>query len=99
MTSLLECLRAMAREDQILEREPMARHTTFRVGGRADVVFLPESPEQVVRAIEAARIAESKLEKQALLEEYRRELEAKGISPDDVLEIVNQEIEMYDGQR
>ena len=55
--------------------------------------------DAALRAIEAARIAESKLEKQALLEEYRRELEAKGISPDDVLEIVNQEIEMYDGQR
>ena len=57
MTSVLECLRAMARADQILEKEPMARHTTFRVGGRADVVFLPESPEQVIRAIEAARAA------------------------------------------
>ena len=55
MTSLLEKLRAIAREDQILENEPMSRRTTFRVGGPADVVFLPESAEQVVRALEAAR--------------------------------------------
>ncbi|MBR0368174.1 MAG: UDP-N-acetylmuramate dehydrogenase [Clostridia bacterium] len=57
MTSLLEKLRAMAREDQILLDEPMSRHTTFRVGGPADVMFLPESPEQAVGAIAAARAA------------------------------------------
>ena len=32
----------------------MSRHTTFKVGGPADAMFLPESPEQVVAAIEAA---------------------------------------------
>ena len=55
MTPLIEKLRAMAREDQILFNEPMSRHTTFRVGGPADVMFLPESAEQVVGAIEAAK--------------------------------------------
>jgi len=55
MTNLLDGLKAIARDDQILENEPMSRHTTFRVGGPADVVFLPESPEQTVRAIEAAK--------------------------------------------
>ena len=54
MTSLLEKLRAVAREDQILENEPMWKHTTFRVGGPADVVFLPESAEQVVQGLAAA---------------------------------------------
>ena len=45
----------MAREDQILQNEPMSRHTTFKVGGPADVMFLPESEDQVVAAIEAAK--------------------------------------------
>lgn len=57
MTAIIEALRAMARGDQILENEPMSRHTTFRVGGPADVMFLPESPAQVVAAIEAAQSA------------------------------------------
>ena len=55
MTNLLNKLRAMAREDQILQNEPMSRHTTFKVGGPADVMFLPESEDQVVAAIEAAK--------------------------------------------
>ena len=54
MTNLLGKLRAMAREDQILLNEPMSRHTTFRVGGPADVFFMPESAEQLTGAIEAA---------------------------------------------
>lgn len=53
--SMIAALRAIARDDQILENEPMSKHTTFRVGGPADVIFLPESPEQVVEAIELAR--------------------------------------------
>ena len=54
MNVLLEKLRALAREDQILLNEPMSRHTTFRVGGPADVFFMPESAEQLTGAIEAA---------------------------------------------
>lgn len=53
--SMIAALRAIARDDQILENEPMSKHTTFRVGGPADVMFLPESPEQVVEAIGLAR--------------------------------------------
>ncbi|MBQ6373128.1 MAG: UDP-N-acetylmuramate dehydrogenase [Clostridia bacterium] len=57
MLSIVESLRAIARADQILTDEPMSRHTTFRVGGPADVMFLPESPEQVAAAMAAARAA------------------------------------------
>ena len=57
MTSIVDTLNSMARSDQILLSEPMSKHTTFRVGGPADVMFLPESPEQTVGAIEAARAA------------------------------------------
>ena len=55
MTSILEALRGFAREGQILTDEPMSRHTTFRLGGPADVLFMPDSAEQVARALEAAR--------------------------------------------
>ena len=57
MTAIASALLTFARADQILYHEPMARHTTFRLGGPADVLFLPESAAQVVRAIEAARAA------------------------------------------
>lgn len=56
-----------------------------------------EYRDAAMRALEGMRIAESKLEKQAILEEYRGELMAKGIDEADILEILNQEIHMYDG--
>lgn len=56
-----------------------------------------EYRDAAMRAIEGMRIAESKLEKQSILEEYRGELMAKGIDEADILEILNQEIRMYDG--
>lgn len=58
-----------------------------------------EYREAALKALEAARLAEEKLEKEAILHEYRMELEAKGIDPNDILEMVNQEIRMYDGGR
>ena len=57
MKQIVNALAAFARGDQIFENEPMSRHTTFRVGGPADVLFLPESPEQVMLALEAAKAA------------------------------------------
>ena len=55
MQNLLNALRAFAEAEQILIDEPMSQHTTFRVGGPADVVFLPKSGEEVWRAIAAAK--------------------------------------------
>ena len=55
MEALIEQLRAFARDDQILRDEPMAKHTTFRVGGPADVMFFPKSADEVRGAIRAAR--------------------------------------------
>ena len=54
MNHLIESLSAIAGSHQILEKEPMSRHTTFRVGGPADVLFLPESEEQLIRALALA---------------------------------------------
>ena len=48
-------LRAIARDEQILQNEPLAAHTTMRVGGPADVFFLPDSAAQVRQALEIAR--------------------------------------------
>ena len=55
MSSIFELLGAFARPDQALADEPMSRHTTFRVGGPADALFLPESEDQLVRALAAAK--------------------------------------------
>ena len=57
MSQLIEALSAIAGTHQILENEPMSRHTTFRVGGPADVLFLPESEEQLLQALSIAREA------------------------------------------
>ncbi len=46
MDSIVKALYDIAESRQILENEPMSRRTTFRVGGSADVLFLPESEEK-----------------------------------------------------
>ena len=40
---------------EVLEQEPMARHTTFKVGGPADLFVEPGSREEIRFALEAAR--------------------------------------------
>lgn len=55
MNPVLQFLRKLAREDQILLNEPMARHTTFRVGGPADIMFFPEHESQVLEAMQMVR--------------------------------------------
>ena len=49
--ALLERLHTLATDVQILVNEPMAKHTTMRVGGPADVLFLPDSIEEVAKAL------------------------------------------------
>ena len=56
MRKLAETLRALAPE-RLLENEPMSRHTTFRVGGPAELLFFPASAEEVQLALAAAREA------------------------------------------
>ena len=38
-------LKKIVRDDHILEQEPMKKHTTFRVGGPADVLIQPDTEE------------------------------------------------------
>ena len=54
MKELIERLRAFAPESRVLINEPMSRHTTFRVGGPADVLFLPASGDELTAAMRAA---------------------------------------------
>lgn len=53
MQKLAEKLRNIASE-RLFENEPMAKHTTFRVGGPADLMFYPESREEIIAALNAA---------------------------------------------
>jgi len=54
MQDLVKALQAFADEAQILLDEPMKNHTTFRVGGPADVCFLPKSADELMRAMNIA---------------------------------------------
>lgn len=47
MESFLDRLQDIVREEQILLKEPMKKHTTFQVGGPADIFVKPESIEQL----------------------------------------------------
>lgn len=53
MHKLVEQLRTLG-ADRVLENEPMSRHTTFRVGGPADLMFLPASSEELCSALRMA---------------------------------------------
>ncbi|MDO4548912.1 MAG: FAD-binding protein [Clostridia bacterium] len=53
MDSLIRALRESGIEN-ILENEPMSRHTTMRVGGPADAVAFPSSKEQIAQALALA---------------------------------------------
>lgn len=48
-------LEHILREEQILQNELMARHTTFRIGGPADYFLIPDDKEQVRRIIEICK--------------------------------------------
>ena len=56
MHNIAETLRAMAPE-RFLENEPMSRHTTFRVGGPAEMMFFPSCAQELVEALNLAREA------------------------------------------
>ena len=53
MQKLANALRAL-NAGKLLENESMSRHTTFRVGGPADLLFFPEGKQAVLRALELA---------------------------------------------
>ncbi len=53
--ALLDRLRDVLPGESILLEEPMALHTTFRIGGPADALLLPKNDAQVIEAIRILR--------------------------------------------
>ena len=47
-------LKLILREDQIAFEEPMKNHTTFRIGGPADIMVFPEEEQQIASVMEKA---------------------------------------------
>ncbi len=56
--ALIEFLESVVPAQNILTDEPMARHTTFRVGGPAEVFVTVENREQLARVIRYLNLAE-----------------------------------------
>lgn len=54
MKSLYDILLTVSDPEQLVWNEPMSRHTTFRVGGPADLMYFPASSSQLVKALSAA---------------------------------------------
>ena len=52
---VIERLQAAAGEHAVLQSEPMAAHTTFRIGGPADVFAVPENEDQAAEMIGICR--------------------------------------------
>lgn len=50
-------LAAAAGEDNVAMVEPMSQHTTFKIGGPADVLVTPETPEALVKVLDTCAIA------------------------------------------
>ena len=51
-------IRKAAGDSPVLQDEPMERHTTFRIGGPADLFVRPEHTDQIVRILRLCREAE-----------------------------------------
>lgn len=51
MANILEELKKIMPEENILVNEPMKNHTTFKVGGPADYLVMPETKEQIVECL------------------------------------------------
>ncbi|MDO4169436.1 MAG: UDP-N-acetylmuramate dehydrogenase [Lachnospiraceae bacterium] len=54
MESFLDRLQDIVREEQILLKEPMKKHTTFKVGGPADIFVKPETIGQLQNILSLA---------------------------------------------
>ena len=57
MNPLKKALLDFIEPQRLLEGEPMGEHTTFRVGGRAELCFFPRSGEEIARGLAAAEAA------------------------------------------
>ena len=56
--TFIQAVRRAAGSAQVLLDEPMEKHTTFRIGGPADLFVRPEHTEQIIQILELCREAE-----------------------------------------
>lgn len=54
-TDILGKLQDIVGSDNVVSDEPMRKHTTFRIGGNADIFVRPESKEQIAEIIRLCR--------------------------------------------
>lgn len=47
MSTILEELRQKIAPERVLTKEPMKKHTTFRIGGEAELYVVPETYGEV----------------------------------------------------
>lgn len=55
MTEILNKIKAAISEDRILLNEPMKKHTTFKIGGNADIFVMPRSCEEIAEIIKVCK--------------------------------------------
>ncbi len=55
MQNIAELLTRAVGEDRILTNESMSRHTTFRIGGSADIFAMPRTKEEAVEIVQICR--------------------------------------------
>ena len=48
---MLEQLRQCLAENEIYEKEPLSKHTTFRIGGPADLYLVPYGKESLKQVL------------------------------------------------
>lgn len=54
MENIIEVLKKAIGENNVIENEPMSKHTTFRIGGNADIFVTPQSTEDIENVIKIA---------------------------------------------
>lgn len=59
MDNVLKTLKRLLKADQIKENEPMAKHTSFKVGGPADLLVVPQSQEEFLAVLELLKAADA----------------------------------------
>ena len=52
MENIIEVLKNAIGEENVIVNEPMSKHTTFRIGGNADIFVTPQSTENVIKIAE-----------------------------------------------
>ncbi len=55
LTSVIARLHANLPQHAVKTNQPLARYTTFRIGGPCDILILPENEQQTVRSIQILR--------------------------------------------